>query len=89
MDDQYIHGVLNRVIAVEIKLESALDRLDGLLDTVNERLRIYEGDANTPNLISRVIALEEFQTAIKWSIGIIYTSIIGAAMYALKDRISK
>lgn len=80
--------VLSRIISLETKLASTIDKLDTLIDSVDYKLNQYSGDAHTPSLISRVIQLEEFNKTIKWSLGIIYTAIVGLAANAfLKGRL--
>lgn len=81
MDEQRINiEVLGRIISLETKLASTIDKLDTLIDSVDYKLSQYSGDANTPSIISRIIQLENFNSTLRWSIGIIYTVLVGLVL---------
>ena len=65
---------LERIVTLEAKLAATIDKLDTLVDTVAER---YEGDSKTPGIVSRIIQLEEFKRGLWWSLGVLYTAVMG------------
>lgn len=73
--------VLTRIIALETKLASTIEKLDSAIDTVVEKQdelnQLYQGSNITPSLLSRIISLEEFKRAVFWSVGVLYTALIG------------
>lgn len=84
MNDQQINiEVLGRIISLETKLASTIDKLDSLIESVESKLSQFSGNANTPSIVSRVIQLENFNSTLRWSIGIIYTVLVGLILNLL------
>ncbi len=87
MNDQQINiEVLGRIISLETKLASTIDKLDSLIENVESKLSQFSGNANTPSIISRVIQLENFNSTLRWSIGIIYTVLVGLILNLLLKK---
>lgn len=79
--------VLTRIISLETKLAVTIEKLDRLVDSVEEKLNQFAGDANTPSVTSRILNLESFNRTIRWSIGLIYTGLIGLIIAYIKEKI--
>lgn len=60
--------VLTRIMALETKLASTIEKLDSAIDTVVEKQdelnQLYQGSNITPSLLSRIISLEEFKRTV-------------------------
>lgn len=69
--------LFERIALMEAKLASTIEKLNNLVTTVESNIKDYSGDRDTPSILSRVIQLEEFKRGIWWSLGVLYTSMIG------------
>lgn len=67
--------VLKRIITLETKLGVTISKLDALVDMVKDR---YEGNSQTPSIVSRIIQLEEFKKTALWSLSVLYSAVIAA-----------
>lgn len=67
--------VLKRIITLETKLGVTILKLDALVDMVKDR---YEGNSQTPSIVSRIIQLEEFKKTALWSLSVLYSAVIAA-----------
>ncbi len=79
--------ILSRIIALETRLAAVVERIDSLVDLVESRHNLIAGDGKTPSILSRVIALENFNTTLRWSLGILYTALISLVVAYIKDKV--
>ena len=79
--------VLGRVITLETKLAGTIEKIDRLVDLVERRHRLLEGDDQTPSLVSRVITLEYTRRAVGWYLASIYTALLGLVVSFLQSKL--
>lgn len=84
-------NVLTRIVVLETRLSSTIEKLDSLITEMSERYRllqnIYEGDRETPSLLSRVINIERFNSTLRWSISVIYVALVGILLKMIGDKL--
>lgn len=84
-------NVLTRIVVLETRLASTIEKLDSLISEMSDRYRIlqsiYEGDRETPSLLSRVISIERFNATLRWSISVIYVALIGILLKMIGDKL--
>jgi hypothetical protein len=83
--------VLTRLVCVENRLSSTIEKIDTLIARVEARFnnmeKIYMGDSVTPSLVSRVLDLEKTKTAVNWMLGVVFTAVVGLLFNVLHAKI--
>jgi hypothetical protein len=88
--EEYVQ-LLQRITVLETKLAALIQSLEVLVRSVDNRHReimsIYEGDNVTPNLTARLITLERLASTLKWSLGVLYTAVVGLIVSFIKEKL--
>lgn len=74
-EDKYLE-ILTRIINLESRLSYTVERLNGLITKVENRLAELDGDHETPSLMSRVLNLEKSEKTFRWVVGVLYTAVV-------------
>lgn len=83
--------ILQRIIILETKLANTIDRLQEIVESVNNNqiryLNVMAGDAETPGLTSRILTLEEFKRTATWALGVLFSALIGGVIAFIVRKI--
>lgn len=75
-DDISTSDLMQRVVAIEIKLELLNQKIDAFLEENKVIVKTLHGNGDSAGLKARVGALEKTERAFKWALGVIYGALV-------------
>lgn len=81
------HQLSTRISTLENRLTNTTNTLDKLIKDFESLMLKYEGDGARPSILSRIIQLEQFQNTLRWSIGVLYSAVIGLLVTLILKKV--